>query len=43
VERNAGINIIAIAQGSSECSISLVMSETEATQAVQTIHKLIIA
>jgi aspartate kinase len=40
---NAGINIIAIAQGSSECSISLVVHETDTTQAVQTIHDQIIA
>ncbi len=38
-----GINIIAIAQGSSECSISLVVNSTQATQAVLQIHKEVIA
>ncbi|HHE73342.1 MAG TPA: ACT domain-containing protein, partial [Chloroflexi bacterium] len=38
-----GINIIAIAQGSSECSISLVVKSTQATQAVLQIHKEVIA
>jgi len=37
-----GINVIAIAQGSSECSISLVVEATDATQAVQQIHKEVI-
>lgn len=38
----AGINVIAIAQGSSECSISLVVNAGDATRAVQQIHKEII-
>jgi aspartate kinase len=37
----AGINIIAIAQGSSECSISLVVSAKDADEAVRRIHALI--
>jgi aspartate kinase len=37
-----GINVIAIAQGSSECSISLVVSAGEAGGAVQAIHKEVI-
>lgn len=37
------INIIAIAQGSSECSISLVVSSTDAGTAVARIHELIVA
>jgi len=37
----AGINIIAIAQGSSECSISLVVDATDADEAVRRIHALI--
>ena len=39
----AGVNVIAIAQGSSECSISLVVSSAEANAAVQAVHGLIIA
>ncbi len=39
---NAGINIIAIAQGSSECSISLVVDSAETKAAVQCIHQLIV-
>ncbi len=35
---HAGINIIAIAQGSSERTISFVVSEADATRALQTIH-----
>jgi aspartate kinase len=35
----AGINIIAIAQGSSEFNISLVVAQGEADQAVRAIHK----
>jgi aspartate kinase len=37
-----GINVIAIAQGSSECSVSLVVSADEAGEAVQAIHKEVI-
>jgi aspartate kinase len=36
------INVIAIAQGSSECSISLVVAADAATDAVQQIHKEVI-
>ncbi|MBI3763833.1 MAG: aspartate kinase [Chloroflexi bacterium] len=36
----AGINVIAIAQGSSECSISLVVDAKDADQAVRELHKL---
>lgn len=36
------INVIAIAQGSSECSISIVVSSAQATQAVQQIHEEVI-
>ncbi len=39
---SAGINVIAIAQGSSECSISLVVDAADATRAVQQIHKEVI-
>jgi aspartokinase/homoserine dehydrogenase 1 len=35
-----GVNVIAIAQGSSECSISLVVDGTQHTQAVSAIHAL---
>jgi bifunctional aspartokinase / homoserine dehydrogenase 1 len=38
-----GINVIAIAQGSSECSISLVVSGDQATDAVQQIHNEVIS
>ncbi len=38
----AGINVIAIAQGSSECSVSLVVGSCDATRAVQQIHKEVI-
>jgi aspartate kinase len=38
----AGINVIAIAQGSSECSISLVVDATDGKRAVQQIHKEVI-
>lgn len=38
---NAGINIIAIAQGSSECSISLVVEEADTEAAVRQIHSLL--
>jgi aspartate kinase len=40
---NKGLNIIAIAQGSSECSISLVVDAKEADEAVRAIHQLIVA
>jgi aspartate kinase len=36
----AGVNVVAIAQGSSECSISLVVIEDEADDAVRAIHTL---
>ena len=39
---NAGVNVIAIAQGSSECSISLVVDAAEANKAVAAIHELIL-
>lgn len=39
---NADINIIAIAQGSSECSISLVVDTKQADEAVRAIHALIV-
>jgi aspartate kinase len=39
---NAGVNVLAIAQGSSECSISLVVSGEETAEAELAIHKLII-
>ena len=35
---NAGVNIVAIAQGSSELNISLVVEEPDAAKAVQAIH-----
>ncbi len=37
-----GINIIAIAQGSSECSISLIVDKQDADSAVRAIHRLIV-
>jgi aspartate kinase len=36
-----GVNVVAIAQGSSECSISLVVDGPEADRAVRAIHRLI--
>jgi aspartokinase/homoserine dehydrogenase 1 len=36
------LNIIAIAQGSSECSISLIVDKQDADTAVRTIHRLIV-
>jgi aspartate kinase len=39
---NAGINVRAIAQGSSECSISLVVSDSDCDNAVRAVHKLAI-
>jgi aspartokinase len=38
---NASINVVAIAQGSSECSISVVVSEHDTGTAVTQIHRLI--
>jgi aspartate kinase len=38
---NQGINVIAIAMGSSECSISLVVEAKDAEQAVRCLHTLI--
>jgi aspartate kinase len=40
---NAGINILVIAQGSSEYSISLVVEAQDNAKAVQSLHHLIIA
>lgn len=39
---SAGVNVMAIAQGSSECSISLVVAALEADEAVRAIHSLIV-
>jgi aspartate kinase len=39
---NAGVNVIAIAQGSSECSISLVVDAPDAQKAVLAVHELIV-
>lgn len=39
---DAGVNVIAIAQGSSEVAISMVVADDEAESAVQALHKLII-
>jgi aspartate kinase len=39
----AAVNVIAIAQGSSECSISLVVLAAEADDAVRAVHGLIVA
>ena len=36
------LNIIAIAQGSSECSISLIVDQQDADAAVRVIHRLIV-
>ena len=38
----AGVNVIAIAQGSSECSISLVVDAPDAQKAVLAVHELIV-
>jgi bifunctional aspartokinase / homoserine dehydrogenase 1 len=38
---DSGVNVVAIAQGSSECSISLVVAAEEADEAVRAIHALI--
>ena len=37
------INVIAIAQGSSECSISLIVDAPDADAAVRAIHRLIVS
>jgi aspartate kinase len=37
----SSVNVIAIAQGSSECSISLVVEGDEQVEAVRAIHELI--
>jgi aspartokinase/homoserine dehydrogenase 1 len=37
------VNVIAIAQGSSECSISLVVDGQEADTAILAIHRLIVS
>jgi len=39
----AGVNVVVIAQGSSECSISLVVEAAQADEAVRAIHKLIVS
>jgi aspartate kinase len=36
------VNVIAIAQGSSECSISLVVDALETDRAIRAIHRLIV-
>ena len=38
-----GVNVIAIAQGSSECSISLVVDASETDRAIRAIHGLIVS
>jgi len=38
----AGVNVIAIAQGSSEVSISMVVEASDAETAVKAIHALIV-
>jgi aspartate kinase len=40
---SAGVNVIAIAQGSSECSISLVVEPRQTEEAVRAIHQLIVS
>jgi len=39
---NAGVNVVAIAQGGSECGISCVVSASQADDAVRAIHQLIV-
>ncbi|MCL4270445.1 MAG: ACT domain-containing protein, partial [Anaerolineales bacterium] len=39
---NDGVNVLAIAQGSSEVSISLVVDATDTENAVRTLHELIV-
>ena len=36
-----GVNVVAIAQGSSECNISLMVAASEANAAMRAIHALI--
>ena len=38
----SGLNVVAIAQGSSECSISLVVAAADADDSVRVIHDLIV-
>jgi aspartate kinase len=38
----AGVNVVVIAQGSSECSISLTVEAAQADEAVRAIHRLIV-
>ncbi|MEM8857803.1 MAG: aspartate kinase [Chloroflexota bacterium] len=40
---DAGVNIIAIAQGSSECSISVTVEDKQVAEGIQSIHKMIVA
>lgn len=40
---NAGVNVVVIAQGSSECSISLVVEAQQADEAVRAVHTLIVS
>jgi aspartokinase/homoserine dehydrogenase 1 len=40
---HAGVNIVAIAQGSSELNISLVVEQSEAQKVVQSIHDLVVS
>jgi aspartate kinase len=40
---NDGINVIAIAMGSSECSISLVVASADADRSVQCVHDLLVS
>jgi aspartokinase/homoserine dehydrogenase 1 len=39
----ANVNVIAIAQGSSECSISMVVDQDDELPAIRAIHKLIVS
>jgi aspartokinase/homoserine dehydrogenase 1 len=39
----AGVNVIAIAQGSSECSISMVVDKQDETASVRAVHELIVS
>lgn len=40
---SAGVNIIAIAQGSSECSISVTVEDAQVAEGIKAIHKMIVA
>ena len=40
---DAGVNVVVIAQGSSECSISLVVEAGQADEAVRAVHSLIVS